>query len=116
MPTTALAGTTAPSRYSQTGAVVTLTAADTTDSNHIAASGQPVVVVAHNTSTNTAYTVTITSVAAAMSLRTGNVAAQSLAAEEVRMFRLAADGWADTSSNYLIAANNAAVKIGWFLG
>ena len=116
MPTTALSGTTAPSRYSTTGTVLTLTAADTTNGNHIAANGQPICIVAQNTSTNTAYTVTITSVAANLSARTGDVSAQSLAAEEIRMFRLAADGWANTSNQYVLSANNAAVELGWFLG
>lgn len=113
MATTALAGTTAPGVYSQTGAPMTMTAADVANGNHIV-STKKVLIVCENTDGSTAYTVTITSVADTITGRTGSVSAQSLAAGEIRTFLLTSNGWS-SNDQYLISANNASIKIGWML-
>jgi hypothetical protein len=65
-------------------------------------------VVAHNTG-GVAYTVTITSQASSKTGRTGDVNVQSLAAGEIRIFRLVPDGWADSSGNVNVVVENALV-------
>lgn len=111
MATTNLTKTTAPSHWSQTGTALTMAAADTGNNNHILAAGD-CILVAHNTHGSNAYTVTITSVADPMTGRTGNVSAQSLAAGEIRIFRLTNNGWANSSGQIVVSANNAAIKFG----
>ena len=111
MATAPVTETTTPTRYSQTGAAVTMTAADVANGNHIDSS-RNVMVIANNTGASP-YTVTITSVADNVTGRTGDVAAQSLAADEIRIFLLTASGWSDASDQYLVSASNAAVKFGW---
>lgn len=110
MATTNLVKTTAPSQWSQTGTALTMAAADTGNNNHIVAAGD-CFLVAYN-SGGQAYTVTITSVADPITGRTGNVSAQSLAAGEIRIFRLTNNGWANSSGQIVVSANNAAVKFG----
>jgi hypothetical protein len=114
MATTALSGTTNPdpAYYSTTGTELTMTAADVANGNHIVAAFN-IILVAHNTG-GSAYTVTITSAADANTGRTGDVSAQSLAADEIRYFWLTPDGWNDANGQYLVSANNAAVELGWF--
>lgn len=110
MATTNLTKTTSPGFWSQTGTALTMATADTSNNNHIVAAGD-CILVAHNTG-GQAYTVTITSVADPVTGRTGNVNAQSLAAGEIRIFRLTNNGWANSSGQIVVSANNAAVKFG----
>lgn len=110
MATTNLTKTTSPGFWSQTGTALTMAAADTSNNNHIVAAGD-CILVAHNTG-GQAYTVTITSVADPVTGRTGNVSAQSLAAGEIRIFRLTNNGWANSSGQIVVSANNAAIKFG----
>ena len=112
MPTTALTGTTAPTRYSQTGVAMTMAAADVANGNHIATRAN-ILLLAHNTSTSATNSVTITSVADPVLGRTGNVTAQALAIGEVRSFLLTANGWSNTSDQYVCSASNAAIEFGW---
>lgn len=69
-------------------------------------------VIAHNTHATTAYTFTITSAADPVTGRTGDVAAVSLTAGQIKVFRLTMRGWADASRNFNFDVENAAVKIG----
>ena len=110
MAETALTRTTAPGKFSQTGVVLTMTAADVANGNSIAGAVD-LLIVCHNTGASQR-TVTITSVADPRTGRTGNVAAQALAAGEYRIFRLGNLGWANSSRLIIISANNAEVKIG----
>jgi len=110
MAETALTRTTAPDKFSQTGVALTMTAADVANGNSIAGATD-LLVIAHNTG-GSPYTVTITSQADPRTGRTGDVSAQSLAPDEYRVFRLSNLGWANSSRLIIIAASNAAVKIG----
>lgn len=111
MPTTAITVQDMPSAYSQTGTAVTMTAADVANGNHFVLTGTTIV-TAQNTG-GSAYTVTIDSQPDLKYGRSGSVAAQSLAASEIRQFRIVADGWADASTGYVtLSASNAAVKFG----
>ena len=110
MPTTAITKTTLPGYYSTTGVAMTMDSADTVNNNHIVA-GQLTLVVVHNTNAG-AQTVTITSQADATTSRTGDVSAQSLAADEIRVFILPKNGWEDSSGNILISGSHADVEIG----
>ena len=110
MPRTTLTKTTAPGKYSTTGTTVTMTAADTSNQNDYD-SVDDAVIIAHNTSGSTAYTVTITSQPDSKTGRSGNVSAVSLAANEIRVFRPGKDGW-DNSGKTELEANNAAIEFG----
>jgi len=111
MPTTAIAVQSMPSPWSQTGTALTMTAADVANGNHFVLTNTTIV-TAQNTG-GSAYTVTIDSIADAKYGRSGSVTAQSLAAGEIRSFRIVADGWANTSTGYVtLSASNAAVKFG----
>lgn len=113
MATTALAVQTLPGNYSTTGLVATMPAADNSNGNHFPFSGDQMIVVCWNSGASP-YTVTITSQAAPISGRLGDVSAVSLAADEIRIFRLSRAGWVNSAGNVLISASNAAVKIGVF--
>lgn len=110
MPETALTRTTAPGKFSQTGTALTMAAADVPNGNKFTG-GQDLLVVAHNTGGSTR-TITITSVADPVTGRTGSVTAQNIAAGEIRIFRLANFGWANSAGEIIISANNAEVKFG----
>lgn len=100
----------APARWSLTGIVVTMTAANTTDKNQFVCSGDDLLIVQNSGATP--YTVTITSVADPRTGRVGDVTALSLAAGEIRVFRLSAIGWKQTDGYVYLEANNASVKFG----
>ena len=110
MAATTLTKTVAPGKWSLTGQAVTMEAADTANDNDFA-QDRDVLIVAHNTG-GSAYTVTITSVADPKYGRTGDVNAQSLAAGEIRIFRLTGLGWADSNGKINLSASNVAVKFG----
>jgi hypothetical protein len=112
MPATALTQTSAPHKYSQTGAVVTMAAADVANGNKISDATRDMLVIARNSGAS-ARTVTITSEPLSDFQRTGDVNAQSLAAGEIRIFRLTKNGWADETTNeILLSANHAEVLFG----
>jgi hypothetical protein len=110
MPTVALTSTAGPHPYSTTGKAVTMAAADVANGNHIVATASQLV-IAHNTGASSR-TVTITSVALPTYARVGDVSAVSLAAGEIRVFKLPDVGWKNTDGKILISANNAEVKFG----
>jgi len=101
---------TAPGFWSTTGLAVTMTVADVGAGNETAAVND-VLLIARNSHATNPFTVTITS-AADQYGRLGNVAAQSLVAGEIRIFRLTMHGWADVNGKYLFSANNAAILFG----
>lgn len=111
MAETSISLQTGPTEYSQTGLAVTMTAADVGNGNVFTFAGSRVLIIAQNTG-GSSYTVTITSQADPVTGRTGHVSAQSLAAGEIRVFRIPSTGWADTSSKVYISASNTAVKFG----
>lgn len=109
MARTTITKTTAPGYWSTTGAAVTMTAADVTNGNQVEAAGEVLLIVRN--SGGSAYTVSINSAPDPITGRTGHVSAQSLAAGEIRIFRLIPTGWS-ISGWYEINASNAAVLIG----
>lgn len=110
MAATTLTKTVAPGLWSQVGIALTMEVADTVNDNDFA-QDRDILLVAHNTG-GSAYTVTITSAADPRFGRTGDVSAQSLAAGEIRIFRLTGSGWADANGKINLSASNAAVKFG----
>jgi len=98
----------APGFWSTTGLALTFTAADVANGNKTAGTND-LVIVAKNTGASP-HTVTITSVALDDYSRTGDVAAQSLAASEIRIFRLTKNGWADSNGDFLYAADHAEIE------
>lgn len=111
----AIARTTRPGSWSQTGVAVTMTAGQvgSGDNTVALAAAENVLVLAHNTGGSSA-TITITSVADPVFGRTGNVAAQTLAAGEIRLFNLVAQGWA-ANDVVTIAVSATTVKLGAIL-
>ncbi len=111
MPTTVIAATSTPGQYSTTGQALTKTAADTTNNNHIVATSN-VLLIAYNAGVGAA-TITITSEPDPTFGRSGDVSAQSLAADEIRVFRLTTTGWADSSGNIVITCSSTDIKLDW---
>ena len=101
---------TAPGFWSTTGLVLTETAIDTGNGNETG-SGSDILLLARNTHATNAYTFTITSQPDPVYGRSGNVNAVSLAAGELRLFRLTGPGWADANGKINFTAQNAAVKV-----
>lgn len=107
-PLTALG--TKTSAYSAGAADLTMTAADATNKEQVAITGQELV-IAHNTGAS-AYTVTISSVADDQG-RTGDVATYSLAAGDYAIFGpFGLEGWKQTDGKLYFEASNASVKFG----
>ena len=85
-----------------------MTALNASDHNKFLASNKDLLVV-HNTSGSTPYTITISSTGDPEG-RTGNVAAQTIAANEVRIFGpLPLDGWVQTDGYIYVDGNNASL-------
>lgn len=103
-----LTKTVAPGRWSTTGTAVTMTAGSVVADDWPADRDQ--LIIAYNSGASPYY-VTITSQADKYG-RTGHVTQQSLAAGEIRIFRLTNDGWADSSGNVNVVVENASVKWG----
>ncbi len=96
--------------WSATGLILTEVAADVANGNETVACGR-LLLIARN-SGGSSRTVTIDSAADAKG-RTGDVAAETLAAGEIRMFLLVRDGWQQEDSGtlkYWFEANHADVK------
>lgn len=110
MPRTDLTKITAPGSIQYTGTVLTMTAADVANMNQFTASGKDLI-IAHNTGASP-YTVTVTSIADPYG-RTKDIAAQSLAAGEYRVFGpMETVGWTQTDGKIYLQASNASVKFG----
>lgn len=110
MATTALTIDVLPGLYSTTGQILDDQAPDVANGNHFDFSGDVMYLIANNTG-GSAYTITITSVAGPVSGRTGDVNAESLAAGEIRIFRLARQGWANSSGQVAVSVSNVAVQL-----
>lgn len=109
MAETAVSAVASPSRWSTSGTALTMTAVDNANGNKFASTIDQILIV-QNTSGG-ALTFQMTSQALPPSNRTGHVS-QSLAAGEIRVFRLSPDGWKDTNGFVLIPTGlNAALKV-----
>lgn len=102
MAETALTVTSEPAQYSQVGIAVVMASVDVANGNKFAASRDMLLLV-QNTDSG-AHTFGVTSQGLAGSGRKGDVS-QSLAAGEIRVFRMTSDGWADGNGNVLIPAS-----------
>ena len=107
---TTLTKTVAPGLWSTIGAEVTMAAGDVGSGNDFA-QDRDCLLVAWNSGASPYY-VTITSQADSRYGRTGDVTQQDLAADEIRVFRLTGDGWADSNGKINVAVENAAIKLG----
>jgi len=95
MPATTIAAQTLPGAYSTTGLVVTETAADAANANDVVGADSMFLLVRNAGASGRAFT--ITSVADPITGRLGN-ASVTIAAGELRVFRLQKAGWANTST------------------
>lgn len=87
---------------------LTWTAANTTDKEQFAPSGDDLVLV-RNTHATDPHTVTFTSVADEKN-RTGDVSTYSLQAGEVIAFRFRKPGWKQSDGNIYMEASNTAIQ------
>lgn len=110
MARTALVKTTAPGFWSTIGAALTKAAGDVANGNYFEISGECLLIAWNNSASP--YTITITSVADPTYGRSGNVTAQSLAADEIRIFRLVPNGWAQPNGQVYVDVSNAAITMG----
>lgn len=113
MAETAFTPVTAPGKWSATGQALSMVAVDNANGNKFTSSSDQLL-VAQNTSGG-ALTFQITSQpisgTGAGAGRTGSVS-QSLAAGEIRVFRLTGNGWADSNGNILMPTGmNTALKV-----
>lgn len=89
---------------------VVLTAADATNKQQAQITGREMI-LAYNSSPDTAYTITINSVADSDLGRTGDITAYSLGFGEFALFGLVPiKGWAQTNGKLYFEASNAAIK------
>lgn len=110
MAETALTKTTLTGKWSDTGVAVTMAAVDNVNGNSFAAAVDAMVIV-HNTA-GVAKTFQLTSQPLSPSNRSGDVS-QSLAAGEIRVFRVTKDGWQDANGNVLLPTGlDAALEVG----
>lgn len=110
MAETALTPVAALGQWSQTGVAVTMAAVDNTNGNKFLSKTDQIVLV-QNTSGG-ALTYGMTSQPLGVSARIGNVS-QSLAAGEIRAFRVTSEGWTDANGYTLIPTGlNASLKVG----
>lgn len=114
MARTSLTKTNIPGPYADVGAVVTMTAADTSNQNRIVFTGREIV-IARNSGASTR-TVTFTSSADSFG-RTNDLGAENILTGEIKVYGpgLALPGWVqtDTGVNYLyLEANHAEVLFG----
>lgn len=90
---------------------LTLTAADTGNSNQFLLDG-PMLLIAQNTDAGSARTITLTSVADPQ-LRTGDITTYSIGIGETAVFKIdRMEGWRQSDGYFYLAASNAAVKFG----
>jgi hypothetical protein len=104
-----IAAQTAPGGYDANGATLTFTAADATNDHKTAWTGREMI-LAENTSADTAYSVTITSVADVPAGRTGDTTVSLPFGTKAWFGPFPANGWRQTDGFIYFEAANAAVK------
>lgn len=110
MPETALAKVNAPTFWSTTGQVVTMSTLDNVNGNSIVSEADALLIVQNPT--GGALTFTVTSQPISSSGRSQNIS-QSIAAGEIRIFRLTKDGWENASGLILTPTGlSASLKCG----
>lgn len=114
MPETAITPQTSPGKWSQTGSAITMTAVDASNGNKFAAANDQALIVQNTHNSSLSFQLTSSAIAGsgAGAGRTGNVN-QSMAAGELRFFRLTKNGWQDANGNVLIPSGlNTLLKVG----
>lgn len=114
MSETALTPLTAPTKWSQTGSAVTMAAVDNTNGNKFAAASDQLVIVQNSSGGSLTFQMTSQAITGSGpgAGRTGNVS-QSMAAGEIRVFRVTKNGWMDSNGNVLIPSGlNTSLKVG----
>lgn len=107
---TALTKTTALGAYNHAGVVLTMTAADTGNSNMFVATGKDLLIVRNTDASDHTFTVTSTPDAIG---RTKDITTETVAAGTFRIVGpLEVTGWIQTDGNIYLAANSATVKFG----
>ena len=109
MPEVALTVTPAPDKWSLTGTALTIAAVDNTSGNKFAAAADMLIVV-QNTDSG-AHSIQFTSQPILPSGRLGSIS-QSLAAGEIRVFRMTSNGWANAGFVFLPTGQSAYLKVG----
>ena len=108
MPRQTLPVTSAPGAYSGASAVVTFTAANTTDKEQFTLTGKELILI--NNTGGGAATWTATSVADPYG-RVGNIAAESIAAGAIRVFGpVMPAGWEQSDGKFYLEASANTVK------
>ena len=114
MARTDITATLLPGPYAHAGALLTMTAADTTDQNAVVLYKGDIL-VAHNTDAS-AHTVTVTSSADPLG-RTKDITAESIAAGAIRVFgAFNLPGWKQSDARLYFEANDATVYFGVIRG
>jgi hypothetical protein len=107
MPPTTLTAQNIPNGYSATGLTVTESNANPADSNDVVAEDLLFLVVRNSGASGRAFT--ITSVADAVTGRTGNISA-TIASGQTRVFRLIRPGFANTEGKIVFNGAHAELK------
>jgi hypothetical protein len=112
MPTTALTVQLGKSYWQTTGLAPNFQAMDAANGNHVESAdmSDDMLIVARNTGAG-ARTITITSTPLSSFARTGDVAAESLAAGAIKIYRVKRDGWAQTDGKLLLSGSHAEMTV-----
>ncbi len=105
-----LSKTAQPDKWSTTGVAMTMTASAGGGGDTFAAAAKQLIVV-HNTNVATK-TFTLTSNVDVPFGRTGDVSAQDIAADEIRVFIIPKGGWAAADGNIDTVTNSVDILIG----
>lgn len=109
---TAVTTTTAPGAYGGAWTELTLAAGDVANGNDFTLTGREILVM-YNSSADTAYYVTLTSVAAAGTNRTGDITEVDIPFGEYHIFGpIGLDGWQQTDGKFYVNVENAAILLG----
>lgn len=114
MAETALTSTTAPGKWSTTGTAVTMAAVDNSNGNKFTAVNDALVIVQNSSGGSLTFQMTSSAITGSQpgSGRTGNVS-QSMAAGEIRVFRVTKNGWQDGNGYVLLPTGlNTSLKVG----
>lgn len=108
MPPTTIVAQSVPGAYSATGLIVTETAADPVNGNDVLATDNLILTVRNAGASGRLFV--ITSVADSVTGRTGDISV-TIAAGELRQFRLQRAGWANGSNKIVFTGAHADLKL-----
>lgn len=108
MPPTTITAQSVPGAFSATGLIVTETAADVANGNDVLAADSLILAVRNAGASGQLFV--ITSVADSVTGRTGDISV-TIAAGELRQFRLQRAGWANSSGKIVFTGAHADLKL-----